>query len=735
MRKWIFIIFIFLIKPFNSSADEGMWLPLHIQRLNYVDMEKMGLQLTPEEIYSINHASLKDAIVSLGGGFCTGEIISAEGLMLTNHHCGYDYIQSHSSVENDILTNGFWAATKEDELPNQGLFVQFLIRMEDVTNKVLSNVKSGMTENERDDAIDNTISQLRDEARDDSDYDVAIRSFFEGNEYYLFVYETYRDVRLVGTPPESIGKFGGDTDNWMWPRHTGDFSLFRVYMSPDGKPAEYAPENIPLRPKHFLPISLEGVREGDFAMVMGYPGHTDRYMTSYGVKLALGETNPARVKIRQKRLEILREDMTNSKKVRLQYAAKYAGVSNYWKYFIGQSRGLKRLHIYEQKLKQENKLRTWIEAKNKRISKYGHPLDNIKTAYADIEKYNLPFYYLFEAGFGVELIKFGYKYKNLLSDLENENLNKEELDPVIESYKSSAQSFFKDYHLATDKKIFAALFSIFFKDIPEIYQPDLFEAVKTSVPKKERFYKDFKPKNPGDFNALAEYIYSRSILVDSVRLFAFFQHPDAKVLEHDPGFKAAKSIYNAYKKIAILHGESMGQLDNSRRLYIAALRDMQPKRKFYPDANSTMRYTYGSVLSYDPRDAVHYKYFTTLKGVMEKEDPADPEFIVAQRLKTLYDEKDFGPYGEDGRLHIGFITNNDITGGNSGSPVINGKGQLIGIAFDGNWEAMSGDIAFEPALQRCINVDIRYVLFIMDKFAGSRHLVDEMLLVRAKDKK
>jgi len=734
MKKWAFFFFIFFTISFISSADEGMWLPLHIQRLNYADMEKMGLQLTPKEIYSINHSSLKDAIVNLGGGFCTGEIISPEGLMITNHHCGYDYIQSHSTIENNILTNGFWASAKEEELPNEDLFVQFLIRMEDVTNKVLINVKASMTENERTEAIDDAISQLTTEAKSDAGHDVIVRSFFEGNEYYLFVYETYNDVRLVGTPPESIGKFGGDTDNWMWPRHTGDFSLFRVYMSPDGKPADYSPVNIPLQPKYFLPISLDGVSEGDFAMILGFPGQTDRYMTSRGIKLALDETNPSRVKIRRERLDILKKDMNSDKKVRLQYAAKYAGVSNYWKYFIGQSEGLEQLHVYEKKQAEENDLLNWINARKKRVKKYGNPIEDINIAYDNIAKYNLPYYYHYEAGFGVEMVKFSYKYKTLLYDLEDEDMDEEDLEKEIEFYRSTAQHFFKNYQPETDKKVFAALLSLFYRDIPETFHPDVFQAVKSGLPEEERYFKGFDPGKTGDFNALADFVYNNSILVDSTKLFEFLNNPDAKILDGDPGFKVAQSIYNSYKKISVLRGESWGKLDRGKRLFIAALRDMQPTKKFYPDANSTMRFTYGEVLSYDPRDGVHYNYFTTLKGVIEKEDPTNPEFNVAQNLKTLYNEKDFGPYGQDDRLHVGFITNNDITGGNSGSPVINGKGHLIGIAFDGNWEAMSGDIAFEPTVQRCINLDIRYVLFIMDKFAGAKHLVDEMTLIQSKKK-
>ncbi len=727
-RIVIFILFVLLWS--NSRADEGMWLPLHIQRLNHVDMEKMGLQLTADEIYSINHSSLKDAIVNLGGGFCTGEIISPEGLLLTNHHCGYGFIQGHSTVENDILTNGFWARTKADELPNEELFVQFLVRIEDVSKKVLKGVKDDMSEDERNEMIEKAISEITSEAKGDTHYDVKVKSFFEGNEFYLFVYETYRDVRLVGAPPESIGKFGGDTDNWMWPRHTGDFSLFRVYMSPDGKPAKYSPENIPLKPKHYLPISLDGVQENDFAMVFGYPGSTNRYLSSFGVELAVEKTNPARVKIRGKKLEIMKKSMDADPAVRLAYASKYARVSNYWKYFIGQTEGLKRLNVYQKKADQEQTLTAWINDKKSRIKKYGNPVAEIGEAYGKIEEITLPFYYYLEAGFGIEFVRPGFRLGRLLTLLKQDQVDENSLKETIERSRHSSESFFKDYYPAIDREVFTAMIRFFKEDIDRQYIPDVFLEVSPQENDENLMLPGFHATHENDFEGMADYVFDHSILVDKDKLMTFYDNPSADVLENDPGFIIARSVYDSFKRISGLRGAALEPLKKARRHFIAAMREMNNNKKYYPDANSTMRLTYGRVLSYDPRDAVHYQYLTSLKGVMEKKDPTNPEFKVDPRLEELFNKKDFGAYGDNGRLYVGFITNNDITGGNSGSPVINGSGQLIGTAFDGNWEAMSGDIAFEPELQRCINVDIRYVLFIIDKFAGATNLIDEMTLIK-----
>ena len=730
MKRIIFLL-LFIAAAVRSFADEGMWLPLHIERLNQVDMQKMGLQLTAEEIYSINHSSLKDAIVNLGGGFCTGEIISDEGLLLTNHHCGYSFIQGHSTVENDILTNGFWAGSNEEELPNEGLYVQFLVRIEDVTKDVLKHVKKKMTEDERTAAVNKAIAELNAAAKAGNDYDVQVKSFFEGNEFYLFVYETFHDVRLVGTPPESIGKYGGDTDNWMWPRHTGDFSLFRVYSGPDGKPAKYSPENIPLKPKHHLPVSLDGVQENDFAMVFGYPGSTNRYLTSFGVEMAIEDVNPARVKVRGKKLEIMKEGMDADPAVRLAYASKYASVANYWKYFIGQTNGLKKLDVFEQKMAIEQELNAWINSKGARKRLYGNPIADIEYAYNDVKKYSYPFYYLYEAGFGIEFVKSSYKLDGLLDILNNEHSSKEQRQVKIDLYRASAEKFFKDYSPDIDKKLLAAMMEYLVNDVDQEYLPEVFKYAANLDSDKYYAFEGFEPSDKQAFQSFADYVFSNSILVNEEKLMAFYDQPEVEILKNDPGYIVSQSVYNAYKSLSGKRGAALANLSKGRRNFIAALREMNDKIQYYPDANSTMRLTYGKVLSYESRDAVHYHYLTTLKGVMEKEDPTNPEFIVHPKLKELYTSKDYGQYAAaDGKLYVGFISNNDITGGNSGSPVINADGHLIGTAFDGNWEAMSGDIAFEPELQRCISVDIRYTLFIIDKFAGARHLIDEMTIVK-----
>ena len=726
--KRVFILLLCIGLGFNAIADEGMWLPLHIERLNQTDMEKMGLQLTPDEIYSINHSSLKDAIVNLGGGFCTGEIISNEGLMLTNHHCGYSYIQRHSTVDYDILTDGFWAQTKYDELPNDGLFVQFLVRIEDVSNKVLKGVKNNMSEEERSELIEKSIAEINTEAKGNTHYDVKVKSFYEGNEYYLFVYETYHDVRLVGAPPESVGKYGGDTDNWMWPRHTGDFSLFRVYSGPDGKPAKYASENIPLKPKHHLPISLDGVQENDFAMVFGYPGSTNRYMSSFGVDLAIEKTNPARVKIRGKKLEIMKKYMDADPAVRLAYASKYAGISNYWKFFIGQTKGLNNLDVYGKKVAIENDLSIWIDNKKSRTKRYGDPVAEIKEAYKEVKKYTLPFYFHYEAGFGIEFVMSSYKFSGLIKTLRDEN--EEAVNNAIRKFTKSSGSFFKDYNAEIDKKVFIEMIKFFISDVEFEFIPGAFKAVNITSNDETPLFDNFKASKDGDYKAFAEYIFSNSILVDEDKMMAFYENPKAEILENDPGYIMANSVYNSYKSCSAKRGNALGKLEKGRRNFISALRAMNNDKIYYPDANSTMRLTYGKVLSYDARDAVHYHYLTTLDGVMEKEDSTNKEFIVHSKLKDLYKKKDYGQYGTEGKLYVGFLTNNDSTGGNSGSPVINSSGQLIGVAFDGNWVAMSGDIAFEPELQRCINVDIRYTLFIIDKFAGATHLIDEMTILK-----
>lgn len=701
---------------FSAKADEGMWLPFLVKRLNYTDMQKEGLKLTAEEIYSVNHSSLKDAIVQFGNG-CTGEIVSKEGLIFTNHHCGFGKIQEHSTVEHDYLTDGFWAYNKNEELPNPGFFVKFLIRVEDVTAKVLEGVTPDMTEEKRAEKIADISRILSEQASEDKKYDVVVKPFFNGNEYYMFVMQTFRDVRLVGAPPSSVGKYGGDTDNWMWPRHTGDFSIFRVYTAPDGSPADYSKDNIPMTPKHHLPVSIAGVDNGDFAMIMGYPGSTDRYMTSFGIEHNLKVVYPTRIKIRRAKLDIYGEDMKADAKVRIQYATKYAHVANYWKNFIGMSKGLKKLKVADQKRATEEKLTQWINVEDSRKHMYGEALSDIDNAYKIIDNYTVSRYYFIEAIYlGPEIIKQAMSYRGLMKELKAENPDQDKISKMVEALKKPMDLFYKDFNLPTDKKVWAKMMEMYANDVEISQQP--------------KYLIDAAKKYKGDFNKMSDKVFDATMFASKEKLTAFLNNPSAKVLEKDPAYIAMTAFFDKFYELNDEYSSANEKLSRANRLFIDALRQMETDRKFYPDANFTMRLSYGTVKDYYPEDAVHYKYYTTLKGVMEKEDPNNPEFVVAKKLKELYKEKDYGQYGEGNTMKVCFLTNNDITGGNSGSPVINGNGELIGLAFDGNWEAMSGDIAFEPKLQRTIVVDARYVLFIIDKYAGATNLIEEMDLVK-----
>ena len=717
MRKlfYLFIGLLMLVST-NTKADEGMWIPMLVERLNYTDMQEMGLNLTAEEIYSINNSSLKDAIVIFGGG-CTGEIISSEGLLLTNHHCGYGQIQSHSTVEHDYLSDGFWAMSKEEELPNPGLSVRFLVSIEDVTARVLDGLNDDMSEDERSEAINTIADAIEEEATADTHYNASVRSFFNGNEFYLFVYEIFRDVRLVGAPPSSIGKYGADTDNWMWPRHTGDFSLFRVYTAPDGSPATYSEDNVPMKPKHHLPVSAKGVKKDDFAMILGYPGGTDRYLTSYGVKLAVDESNMTIVKIRAEKLAIMREGMDADDAVRIQYASKYARTANYWKYFIGQTKGLKRLKVYDKKVELEDRFTGWVNANPARKAKYGQALPDIEKGYDILKEYNLSRWYYREAiSRGAEILGLAGMFGTLRRQLEDKEADQADIDKTIARLKGRVEGYFKNYNAAIDQHMLAAMMKMYYENVPAEQQPEMLRKLGE--------------KNGGDFTEWAADVFEKSIFTNKEEILAFLDNPKAKTIAKDPAYATIKAFSDNYQGINEKMGESGDYLSKGRRLFVAGLREMDGDKVFYPDANFTMRLTYGTVQDYFPADAVRYEYYTSLKGVMEKEDPDNWEFVVPAKLKELYEDKDFGIYGEGDMMPVCFLTNHDITGGNSGSPVINGDGELIGLAFDGNWEAMSGDIAFEPALQRTINVDIRYVLFIIDKYAGAQNIIDELTIVK-----
>lgn len=717
-RKLSVLLAALMLLQISVKADEGMWLPMFIKRLNYQDLQSKGLQLTPEEIYSVNNSSLKDAIVRLGRGFCTGEIISSQGLMLTNHHCGYSTIQANSTVEHDYLTDGFWAMSKEEELP-AGFSVSFLVKMEDVTKAVTSQLNEKMSVDERNKVIAQISDSLEKKAIDGTHYEAQVKSFYKGNEFYMFIYETFQDVRLVGAPPSSIGKFGGDTDNWMWPRHTGDFTLFRVYAGPDNKPAEYSKDNKPYQPKHHLPISLDGVQQDDFAMIFGYPGSTDRYLTSYGVKQAINLEQPARVKLRRKKLDIYEEYMNKDNAVRIKYASKYAGVSNYWKYFIGQTRGLKRLKVYDKKKAEEEALAAWINKSNERKEQYGNIFSLFEQGYGTTDQYVLSQVYLGEAIMGIESFRLSLGLMGLKAALASEDEAK--IAAAKDRLKSRLADFYKDYELAIDKKVTAALLEYTYNDLDKNQLPEEFKALVA--------------KNKNDFTKLAEGLYAKSALGTQASFEAFIDKASAKSIDKDPIFALASAFYSNYMgKVKPMTKDADDKIETAGRLHVKALREMNADKFYAPDANSTMRFTYGQVRDYYPADAVYYKNITTVEGILEKEDPSNPEFVVPEKLKQLIQDKDFGQYASNGTVPVAFISNNDITGGNSGSPVINGKGQLIGTAFDGNWEAMSGDIAFEHELQRTISVDIRYTLFIIDKFAGAKHLIDEMTIVKSKAK-
>jgi hypothetical protein len=663
----------------------------------------------------VNKSSLKDAIVLFGNG-CTGEIISAQGLLLTNHHCGYGAIQANSSVEHDYLTNGFWAMNTREELPISGLSVKFLVRIEDVSKKVVGALNNQMTEEERAKKIREISETLQKEATTGNGYDAVVKSFFEGNEFYLFVYQTYKDIRLVGAPPSSIGKFGADTDNWMWPRHTADFSMFRVYTAPDGSPAPYSEKNVPIKPKYSLPVSIKGVKNNDFTMILGYPGTTERYLTSYGIDFYLSQSYPTRIDIRGKKLEIMRTDMEANPEIRIKYASKYAAIANYWKNFIGTMKALNKLDVADKKKKIETAFNAWVNADDSRKQKYGSVVSTIDEAYTALRNTNIARIYYTEAIMGCETMAFTRRFVELQNLLKEKVQDTAKISAKLNDLKKASERLFKDLNLPTDMKITETMLGMYFKNVPKEQQP--------------QYFLQLVSKNKSDFAKLTAMLFSKSIFKSKEGTEAFLNNPNLKTLEYDPLFKLMNAFTDGYNALGKSWDIANNKLIAAKRLFIAGLREMNPDAKYYPDANQTMRLTYGKVMDYYPADGTHYKYFTTLKGVMEKEDSTNWEFVVPAKLKALYRDKDYGEYGENGVMKTDFITNNDITGGNSGSPVLDGNGYLVGLAFDGNWEAMSGNICFEPELQRTINVDIRYVLFIIDKYAGAKNLIAEMNIIK-----
>lgn len=696
----------------SSRADEGMWLYNHLSKV-FPHMKALGLKLSPEDIYSINQSSLKDAVVSLQ--FCTAEIVSPQGLMLTNHHCAYDVIQYHSDTVNNYLKNGFWADSYSDELEASGVTASILVRVEDVT-ELINNAVAGTSEDLRDLRRLEIMDSLETAATEGTDNDAEVVDMFAGNQHVLFVYTTYTDVRLVGAPPESIGKFGGDTDNWEWPRHTGDFSLLRIYMAPDGSPAPYSEDNIPYVPKHFFPLSIEGADKGDYAMIMGFPGSTDRYSTSYGIELAKEQTNPQSIKLRDTRLNIWKEAMQADEEVNIQYASKFSQISNYWKYFIGQNQGLERLGTIDQKRAFEQDFLTWAGGSSAR-NEYSDVFSEFEAGYKDYAKYDTYWTYMIECIFanGAEILELAWRFRRLERTIENGG-DQDAINGQVERIRGGLPSFFKDYQPWLDQKVFGALMKHFHDDVPANQLPEI-------VTK-------YNAKFKGDWNKAAAWVYKKSFLDSKAGIEAFLKDPTTKALRKDPAYLLSVGIVQNYiDNISGPYNEAVSRIEDASKLYIRGLMEKNGDEPMYPDANSTPRLTFGKVIDYFPRDAVQYQHFTTTDGILEKYVPDDDEFHVPADYLKLIKKGDFGRYGKDGQLNVCLLTDNDITGGNSGSPVINGNGHLIGIAFDGNWEAMTGDLVYDDELKRTISVDIRYVLFVIDKYAGAQNLIDEMTIV------
>lgn len=708
MRKLLLSITL-LFCMIYAKADEGMWLPYNLSNQSLYEMQQLGCKLSAEQIFSLNQPSLKDAIVQFGGG-CTGELISPEGLLLTNHHCGLSYVQKHATVEHDYLTDGFWALNKDEELPNQGLTVSFLAMVEDVTEAVLKDV---VDEDTREDVINNNIKEIIKERKGDRNVEIEIVPFYSGNQYILFEYDVYEDVRLVCCPPWGIGKYGADTDNWTWPRHKGDFNIFRVYTDKDGKPAKYSEDNVPMKSKHYLPINIKGVKQGDYAMILGYPGSTDRYSTSYTVKNIVDYEGPSIVNCRTAKLNEYRKHMDADPEVFIKYASKQASVSNYWKYYIGQVKQLKRNHVYERRLEQENAFREWVAADKTRQAEYGAIWTDIEKKWAMMGEIQNAFVYLREAGWnGGEAVSFSRRFKKV-NDMIKVKEDKEKISQNVENIRKASDAFFKDYDMALDKDVTIALLNLFYNDI-ENYVPDMVATIGE--------------KNNGDFTAWVEEAFQKSIFTDKERMEKWFNKP--KRLDKDPIYALAMSFVNEYFDVYDIYERANITGNYGERLYMKGLMEMQTERNFYPDANFTMRLTYGTVEPYKGADAVNYNYFTTMDGVMAKYIPGNWEFDIPQDVLTLYENRDYGRYAdENGQLIVNFITTNDITGGNSGSPVINGEGELIGLAFDGNWEAMSGDIMFEKNVQRTICMDARYLLWCIEKVGKATNIINELTVI------
>ena len=710
MIKWIVSSLLMISFSLSLSAEEGMWIPILLQQLNIRQMQDMGLKLTAEDIYSINHSSLKDAIVQFGGG-CTAEIVSSQGLILTNHHCGLGSIQRLSSPQHDYLGEGFWANSFGEELPCPGLTVSLLISMEEVTSKALQNVTDEMPDYQRMQAIKQNISAIEKEAVTGTSYEAKVRPFYYGNQYYLFITEVFKDIRLVGAPPSGIGQFGGDTDNWMWPRHGADFSVFRIYVNNKNQPADYSKDNLPYQPKKFLSISLKGYQKGDFTFVFGYPGTTHEYLTSSGVDLIANQENPIRIALRQQRLDIINKAMNESKQVRIQYTSKHQGIANGWKKMMGETDGIRKIDAIAKKKAYEDRFQKWADSlSGVKYLEYHDLLPAFTSTYHNFKSINMASVYLTEGGMGIEIVKFANGFSDLVNKSKDKKATKEDISKLVSKLKSSARGFYKDYQPEIDRQVFEAMT----------------RAIMGKI--------NLKLKYQDDYEGIAWDYFDHSILPDSTKLFRFlttYKMSDYKKLEKDPLYLFSESIFGRYTKDVSLQVQKFNaKIDSLQRIYMSGQMEMS-KQRFYPDANSTLRIAYGNIGGFEPADAVSYNYFTTSQGILEKEDSTIYDYAIQPRLKKLFVDHDFGPYADkDGMLHIAFTATNHTTGGNSGSPVLDANGYLLGLNFDRNWEGTMSDLMYDPGLCRNITLDIRYCLFIIDKFAGDQRLINEMQIIK-----
>jgi len=719
MRKLSVTFFLSFCLLFKAAADEGMWLPLLLGQQVYNDMVKKGLKLSKEQLYSINKASIKDAVVLFGNG-CTGEVVSTQGLIFTNHHCGYSQIAAASTVARNYLKDGFYAKNLGEEIPSAGLSVRFLLRIDDVTKEVMDSLK-GLSGIERSTAQARVITGINIRMSDgNKSIETGVSSLFKGNQFMAFVYQRYSDIRLVGAPPESVGKYGGDTDNWEWPRHTGDFSVFRVYAN-GSQPAAYSSSNTPLKPKYSLPISLKGVKKGDYAMVWGYPGSTNRYETSLGIKLATDINNPTLVKLRDMRLKYMFEEMKKDPAVKLQLAGDYASIANFWKFFDGETKQLVKYDVYGQKRRSEETFLKWAAQK----PEYSSLFTTLESAYAAWRPYALHRVYINEGIFGSPLLAFAATLQQVENILVKPGSSATDITNAVAAAGAARKNFLAAHNRVSDQNIVAAVMQLYFDAVPKEQQPiGLYEALKREYGSLDR---------AATYTKYAEAIFRETMVLDERKWNNFVRTPDANVLQEDLAYNLVNAyLRNWQGKYLPQYGQFVQKNNEGGRIYLKGIMEQNPGKLMYPDATLTMRVSYGKVDDYKPRDAVAYDYVTTMKGVMEKYKPGDYEFDLPAGYVALARKKDFGQYRDarTGDLVIGFISSNDITGGNSGSPVLNGAGELVGLAFDGNYEALSHKLAFDKDLNRTINVDIRYVLWCIDKLGGAPHIIKELNLKR-----